>query len=56
VIKLPIVLLGVLMIFISFRQIFLMFGDGYFRARGNRLIRRTVPSSRQPHVSPRLSA
>jgi hypothetical protein len=40
VIKLLIVLLGVLMIFVSFRQIFLMFGDGYFRARGNRLIRR----------------
>ena len=37
---LSVLLLGVLMIFISFRQIFLMFRDGSFRARGNRLIRR----------------
>ena len=38
-IKLFSVLLGILMI-ISFRQIALMFRDGSFRARGNRLIRR----------------
>jgi hypothetical protein len=36
------VLLGVLMISISFRQIFLMFRDDSFRARGNRLIRRNA--------------
>lgn len=40
-IKLVSVLLGVMMILISIRQITLMFHDGYsFRARGNRLIRR----------------
>jgi hypothetical protein len=39
VIKLFSVLLGILMI-VSFRQIALMFRDGSFRARGNRLIRR----------------
>jgi hypothetical protein len=35
-------MLAALMIFISFRQIFLMFRDGSFRARGNRLIGRNA--------------
>ena len=41
-IKLVTALFGVLMISISFRQIFLMLRDGSFRARGNRLIRRNA--------------
>ena len=31
---------GIMMLFIGSRQMFLMFRDGSFRARGNRLIRR----------------
>ena len=33
---------GVAILFVSFRQIFLLFRDGSFRARGNRLIVRNA--------------
>jgi hypothetical protein len=45
VIKLVTALFGVLMISISFRQIFLMLRDGSFRARGNRVKRNANPVS-----------